>query len=127
MNFKLRALEGRYRTYHMYWERVLRQREEGSYSKDLFKAEMRERNTFEDKRSQTHEGKVEKGMKDLFNSYKSALEAQTGSSHNIDYKAFQRSLVQRARELKSKHAGKKLSFKVVVKDGKVALQARIKK
>lgn len=127
MNFKLKALEGRYRTYHMYWERVQRQREEGSYSKDVFKADMRERHHVEDRHSETREGQVEKGMKELFNSYKAALENQTGSKQNIDYKAFQRSLVNRARDLKAKHAGKKLSFKVVVKDGKVSLQARIKK
>lgn len=127
MNFKLRGLESRYRTYQMYWERTLKQREEGSYSKDVFKANMRERHQHEDRQAETVGGKAEKGIKDLFSSYKSALEKETGISQNIDYKAFQRSVIERAKELKAKHAGKKLSFKVVVKDGKVSLEARIKK
>lgn len=127
LSFRLRSLEGRYRTYHTYWERVLKQREAGAYSKDLFKADMRERHAKEDQHAQTAEGKVEKGMHDLFSSYKTALEKETGMKQNIDFKAFQRSLVSRARELKAKHAGKKISFKVVVQDGKVSLQARVKK
>ncbi|MBX7144854.1 MAG: hypothetical protein K1X79_10420 [Oligoflexia bacterium] len=127
LSFRLRALEGRYRTYHTYWERVQKQREAGAYSKDVFKADLRVRHAKEDQHAQTAEGKVERGMHDLFSSYKSALEKESGMKQNIDFKAFQRSLVSRARELKAKHAGKKISFKVVVQDGKVSLQARVKK
>ena len=41
--FRLRVLVQRYQTYATYWERVQKQKEEGTYSRDLFKAEMREK------------------------------------------------------------------------------------
>lgn len=127
MSFRLRSLESRYRTYNTYFERVLRQREEGSYQRDVFKADIRERHAYEDSRAQTAQGMAEKGMQSLFNSYKAALEKQTGMPQNVDFKAFQKSLLARAKDFKAKHAGKKVSFKVVVKDGKVSVQARVKK
>lgn len=126
MSFRLRSLEHRYRTFNTYFERVLRQREEGSYKRDVFKADFRERHAQEDKHAQTAQGAAEKGMQSLFNSYKAALEKQAGMPQNVDFKAFQKSLVARAKDFKAKHAGKKVSFKVVVKDGKVTVQARIK-
>ncbi len=126
MTFRLRSLESRYRTYNTYFERVLRQREDGSYRRDVFKADIRERNALEDRHAQTAQGTAERGMQSLYNSYKAALEKQTGMPQNVDFKAFQQSLLARAKDFKAKHAGKKVSFKVVVKDGKVSVQARVK-
>ena len=127
MSFRLRSLEGRYRTFNTYFERVLRQREEGSYKRDVFKADIRERNSMEDKHAQTAQGVAEKGMQTLFNSYKAALEKQTGIPQNVDFQAFQKSLVARAKDFKEKNAGKKVTFAVIVKNGKVTVQARVKK
>ena len=36
--FRMRALETRYGTLHTYWQRVLREKEDGTYSRDVFKA-----------------------------------------------------------------------------------------
>jgi hypothetical protein len=126
MSYRLKTLEGRYNTFNTYWQRVLKQREEGTYFRDVFRANLREKNALEDARSETAVGKAEKNMQNLFNSYKEALEKQTGAKQNIDYKAFQRSLVQRAKDFKEKSGARKLTFKVVVKDGKVVLQASAK-
>ncbi|MBN8547680.1 MAG: hypothetical protein J0M12_00045 [Deltaproteobacteria bacterium] len=126
MSFRLRTLENRYRTYNTYFERVLRQREEGSYKRDVFKADIRERHAVEDRHAQTAQGVAEKGMQTLFNSYKAALEKQTGMPQNIDFKAFQKSLLARAKDFKAKNAGKKVTFKVVLKNGKVTVQAHVK-
>src|SRR5262245_3607671 len=41
--FKLRQLVTRYQTYRTYWERVLKEREEGTYVRDVFKAELRQK------------------------------------------------------------------------------------
>ena len=126
MTFRLRSLENRYSTYNTYFERVLRQREEGSYKRDVFKADIRERHAHEDRHAQTAQGAAERGMQSLYNSYKAALEKQTGMPQNVDFKAFQQSLLARAKDFKAKHAGKKVTFKVVVKEGKVSVQARVK-
>ena len=126
LNYRLRALRNRYNSLDTYWQRVLKQREEGTYSKDVFKANLRERNAFEEARAETKAGKAEKGMSALFDSYCSALEKNGGRKPGVNFEDFQKSLINRARDFKARHAGKKLAFKVVVKDGKVTVQARVK-
>ena len=127
MSYRLKMLEVRYHTFNSYWQRVQREREAGTYSRDVFKANLREKIAHEEERSQTSVGAAERGMVNLFNSYKAELEKQGGQPLNLDYKSFQRSLIKRAKDLKEKSGVKKLSFKVVVKDGKVTIQAKAKK
>jgi len=126
LNFRMKTLEGRYSTFNTYWQRILKQREDGTYTKDVFKANLRERNALEDARSETASGKAEKSMQVLFNSYREALEKTTGQKQNLDYQAFQKSLVERAKEFKARHQDKKVTFKVVVKDGNVSIKAKVK-
>ena len=124
--YHLRAVEMRYGTLNTYWQRVLREREEGTYSRDVFKANVRERNALEDAKAETKKGAAERQMKALYDSYRDALEKQTGTKQKIDFDAFQKSLVQRAKDFKEKHGAKKLAFKVVVKEGKVSVLATTK-
>lgn len=124
MNYRMRALEQRYQTYNSYWQRVLREREEGTYAKDVYKANLREAQAEEEARSATRQGKAEKQMRDLFNAYKDAIEKQTGKAQTLDFKKFHQHLVQSAKELKKKTGNKKVSFSVVIQDGKVKLKAK---
>lgn len=126
MTYTLRTLESRYNTYNTYWQRTQRQRENGTYSRDVFKANMRERHQQEDREAQTTKGKAKGQMQELFKSYEAALEKQSGKKQNIDYAAFKQSLVKRAKEFQKKNGKQKLTFKVVVKDGKVSVQAKAK-
>lgn len=123
LNFKIRAVKTRYQTLATYWQRVFQARDAGTYSKDVFKANLREQAQYEEQRAQTGAGKTERAFKELFQSYQSALEQATGKAQKLDYSTFQKTILQRSRELKQKSGGKKVSFKVVVKDGKVTLQA----
>lgn len=127
MNYRLRTLEMRYNTYNTYWQRVLREREEGTYFKDVFKANLRELAAIEEQRAGTAEGAAEKGMRSLFDAYKGALEKNTGSKAHVEFDSFKASLIKRAKDFNNLHPGKKLSFKVVVKNGRVSLQATVRK
>lgn len=124
--YRLRMLEGRLNTLNTYWQRVLREREAGTYHKDVFKAQIREQKRVEEERAGTKEGKAERSLQGLFQSYKSALEKQTGKSQELNYDSFEKNLLKRAKDFKEQHPGKKVSFKVVVKDGKVTVQAKAK-
>lgn len=126
LQYRLRAIESRYNTYRTYWERVFRQREEGTYCKDVFRAEMRERHMLEDKMAQTEKGKAEKSFQAIFNAYKTALEKQVGQAQRLDYEAFKKNLLQRAKDFKVQTGCKKVGFAVVVKDGSVTVQAKAK-
>jgi hypothetical protein len=126
MNYRLRALESRHNTFNTYWQRVLKQKEDGTYVKDVFKAELREKMAAADARAQTPVGAAERGIQALFNTYRSELEKHTGQKHEVDFAAFQKSLLQRAKDFKEKHGVEKLTFKVVVKNGKVTVQVKAK-
>lgn len=39
--FRLKTLTTRFQTYKTYWEKVKKQREEGTYKRDIFKAKLR--------------------------------------------------------------------------------------
>lgn len=122
LSYRMKMLDSRYQTYHTYWQRTLKQREEGTYSKDVFKANMRDRFALEDARAQTSVGAAEKSFRALFNAYKQALEQNSGQSARLDFDAFQKNLIQRAKDFKEQTGAKKVSFKVVMKEGKVAVQ-----
>ena len=127
MNYKLKTLEGRYHTYNTYWQRVLREREDGVYVKDVFKANIREKNALEEARALTSIGLAEKGIKSLFETYKGALEQRAGKVATLNFDSFQDSLIKKAKAFKEKNGAEKLVFKVVVKDGKVLVKATAKK
>jgi hypothetical protein len=121
--FKLRSLESRYSTYNDYWRRVLLQKENGTYVKDAFKARMRERNVQENQVATTAQGVAAKQMQDLFSVYKNELERLTGKKQNVDFQQFKNALVQKAKAFQEQNKDKRLSFKVVVKEGKVSIKA----
>ena len=126
LNFRLRQIVNRFQSLVTYWRRVLNEREAGTYSRDVFKANLRERIAQEDARGQTAQGATEKRLQSLFQSYRDAIEKTTGKKLNIDFNNFRKSLVGRTRELKEKHPGKKISFKVSVNGGKVSLKANVR-
>jgi hypothetical protein len=123
MHFRLRTLKNRHQTFDTYFQRVLREREEGTYQRDLFKAALHEQNQKEAQRAQTSQGAAEQQFRDLFHSYRRALELHTGQKPNIDFDRFQKMLMTRAKDLKQKLGVKKLAFQIQVKDGKVTVRA----
>ncbi|HMO01691.1 MAG TPA: MXAN_5187 C-terminal domain-containing protein [Oligoflexia bacterium] len=125
-SFRLKTLDGRYHTYNTYWQRVLKEREAGTYSKDTFKADLREKTALEEQFALTAAGIAEGALKELYKSYKNALEKTSGNKQAIDYQSFQKSIINRAREFREKHPDRKMSFSVVVTKGKVSVKARLK-
>ena len=124
--FRLRSLEHRYQVFNDYWQRTLREKEEGRYSKDIFKAELREKNAKEDRLALTNKGKASKDVNHLYQSYKNELERLTGKKQNIDFDAFRRSLVEKAKVFKERSGAQRISFKVAVKNGKVTIVGKAK-
>ena len=82
--------------------------------------------TEEELRRASQNGAAERGMRQLFDSYETAIRKTGASTDNLHFEAFKRSIVKKAKELKSQYGVKKLNYKVVVRDGKVALKASAK-
>lgn len=124
--FRLRTVIHRYQTYSSYWERILKEREEGRFVRDLFKAEMRERSLEEAIRDQTQVGRADRGLKQLYSTYEEAIRKVGGSTDNLNFDAFKKNLIEKAKKMKEEHGVKKLHYKVQVKDGRVILKATTK-
>jgi len=101
-------LETRYQTLNSYWQRVLREKEEGTYSKDVFKANVRDKAKHEVLQARTSVGQASLAMQQLFSSYKETLERQTGRIQNLDFSSFQKVIAERAKEFKQQHQGQKV-------------------
>ena len=99
-NFRLNTLVYRFKTYATQWEKIAKQRERGTYYKDVYKANLREKALHREKRARSKEGQAEKGMKQLFNSYQSAMLAAGKSIDKLDYSQFKNSLMKRSQEIK---------------------------
>lgn len=121
--FRMRTLINRFQTYCTYWERVNKQREDGTYFRDVFKAEMREKIAKEMEDLATKVGASHKGIEQLYQTYESAIRKIGGDSQRINFDSFRATMLKTATELKKKHGATKVSYKVAVRDGKVILKA----
>jgi hypothetical protein len=124
--FRLRSITQRFQTYSTYWERVIKQREDGTYMKDVFKVELRERLQSELQNRNHLSNNAEKGIRGLYESYETALKNAGKKPDNLNYDIFKKSLLKKVKELKEQQGVKKIQYKVVIKDGKVLLKASAK-
>lgn len=121
--FRLRTLVSRYQTYHTYWTRVQKQREEGTYMKDVFKADLREKIVEEAKLDSSLAGAAEKGLRQLYSTYEKALKKTGNNAGNVNFDSFKKAMLKKAKALKAQHGSQKLQYKVIVKGGKVVIKA----
>jgi len=124
--FRLRMLVQRYQSYSTYWERVNKQRDEGKYFRDVFKAEMREKIEQDLAAQANKKGSAEKAFRELYSSYESAVRKTGGQAATLNYDAFKKSRLKKAKDVKEKHGVQKLHYKIVVKGGKVVVKASAK-
>lgn len=124
--FRLRTLIQRFQTFETYWERVQKQREDGTYSKDVFKAEVRQMQAEDQKRAASKQGAAEARLRDLFSSYQTALKNTGVAADKVNFDAFKRSIMTKARQLRETHGVTKLHYKIVTQGGKVVVKATTK-
>lgn len=123
LRFRLRTLVQRYATYATYWERVLKQREEGSYRRDVYKAEMREKLSAMKRARTSSKTKSEAPLRELFATYQDAMQRTGGATDQVTFDAFKKSLLEQARKLKEQ-GQEKIRYQVVVQNGKVVVKAK---
>lgn len=122
ISFHLRSIESRYQTYNTYWQRVLREKEEGRYRKDLFKSALREKNRYQEALAKTATGVAEQGMQDLFAAYKLAVSAVSADLVGVTFDRFKTSLIKTAQAFSEKNPGRGVRFKIVSHEGKVTIR-----
>jgi hypothetical protein len=123
-NFRLKNLVLRFQTLNTHWERVQKQKEDGTYIGDKFKAKARfEQMERERKRSEI-KGTKEEPIKQLFDSYKNAIEHSGLSSTNLDYDSFKKDIKSKQELLKNRRGLGTVSFRVESDNGRVCIKAR---
>jgi hypothetical protein len=124
--FRLRTIINRYHTYATYWERVLKQKEDGTYNKDLFKAELREKITEEMKVASSKTAKTEQSIKLLYKSVQSAMKSSGLKADQINYEKFRGAVEKKVSVLRAANPNARLAIKVAINNGRVSIKASAK-
>jgi hypothetical protein len=121
--YKLKTLINRYQTYSTYWERVIREREDGTYHRDLFKVNFRDELKEVRRKERSVVGKTDERVKQLYSAYEQALQSVGKNTDNLNYDRFRKQLVEQAKTLQKEHGSRKLQYAIVVSEGKVKIRA----
>ncbi|MCZ6783366.1 MAG: hypothetical protein O7G30_08665 [Proteobacteria bacterium] len=120
MRFKFNTLYSRFQCFKRQWDSILRQIEQGTYKRHLFRADLRDR-----ERSQLSATPAARptGGGDLFESYREAAASCGQNISALTREKLERVVRKQEAQLREKLGCEKVSFRVVVQDGKVKLKA----
>ncbi len=142
IKFKKDSVIAQYNSYNQYWNRILRQIEEGTYVRDVFKADYRDRIKMESSQPgvTTQQKSVEpkksaaqpddsgsKPLEDVFNNLVAMKKKLGESTANVTYDVLSSNLQKQTAAIKSKYNVSRVDFTVEEKDGKAIIKALPKK
>ena len=145
LKFRLQTLHARFLSYERLWQRSTREKEEGTYRRDLFKARMRAKGeatpaagsaTPEEARPAaaspkprpaagpaTFSGTSEPQLRALFDAYVDAKKRCKEDVSRLSYESLAKSVQKQVPELMTRFKAKSVEFRVEVKEGKAILKA----
>jgi len=129
VKFKKDNLIAQYNSYNLYWNKILRQIEDGTYSRDLFKIKLKDMGMTPPQRPKQEPptpspaGKFDSVFKELVSTKKRLGE----STNNLNYKTFEENLGKQSEAIKKKFKVSNVDFIVEEKGGKTVLKAVPKK
>jgi len=129
VRFRLESFVAKFQSYARYWARVLLEIEEGRYSRDRFKADMRVGKLKEEpgkagKLAQKASGpKLDQDIDKLFKEYMMARIECNQPTEGLTKEKIKESLEKSIPELQQRYKGKNIQFRVVVEGGKAKLKA----
>ena len=125
--FKFNSVNSRYQAYKRQWDNILRQMEAGTYKRDVFKANIRDKQRNAESAEKPAAGakgaRSKSAGSELFDSYVNAAQACGQKVAGLTPKKLQAVVDKQTKILQSKLGCKDISFRVVVQDGKVKLKA----
>lgn len=123
-NFRLKNLVLRFQTLNTHWERVQKQKEEGTYIGDKFKAQARLEHIEREKKRSAIKGTQEESIKQLYDSYKNAVENNGLNISNLSFENFKKDIESKKELLKQTTGSNSISFRVECTNGKVSIKAK---
>lgn len=124
LRFRFNNLRARYFSFRRHWDETVRKIEDGSYERNVFKANLHERERAE-RRGRGKPAAAEpapEGAASLFGEYLSARE-RCGLAGGVSAEQFERQLRAQEAAIREKTGCQAVRFRVVVEDGKAKLKA----
>ena len=126
--FRFNQLNSKYQMYRQYWGRIMRQIEAGTYKSDRFKAAIHDRDRFEGE-AHTPMGTVavppgSSPVDKLCDALTSARK-KTGEQADINRTKVARMVKLQTANIRKKHPGAKIRFRVVIENNRAKLKASV--
>jgi hypothetical protein len=127
LKFKINTLFAKLISFERMWDRTLREIEEGTYKRDVFKAKLRARDRDEalpSRRSAPAGPTIsDANLRRLYDTYLVARKRCGESTEGLSFDSLASRIRSQVPELMQKHKAKNIEFKVVIKGGKAILKA----
>lgn len=130
VRFQFQGLVGRFNVFDTYWTRILRQIEEGTYQRDLFKARLREpqqrppgaENASPPPAGDLGWGLREEELRKVYDEYIEARRFCGEPTEGLSYEKVRAALLREAPRIAEKARVDRVSFEVVLRQGKAVLK-----
>jgi hypothetical protein len=128
LKFRINTLFAKLISFERMWDRTLREIEDGTYKRDVFKAKMHMRGKVDTKKEKGAAPPAppeisEDHLRRLYDTYLVARKRCGEPVDGISYDAVANRIRAQVPQLMEKHKAKNIEFKVVIKGGKAILKA----
>jgi len=128
LKFRIQTMFAKLISHERMWDRTLREMEEGTYKRDVFKAKLRDA-----RRTGAAEPKAapapsspqlsDQMIRKLYDTYLVARQRTGESTSGLSYDAIASRIRAQVPELMARHKARNIEFKVVIKGGRAVLKA----
>ncbi len=126
LKFRYQQTVARYNSFSNYWDRILREIEEGRYKRDVFRANIHEKERSQPQFKEKKKKRVSQGqdaISQLFDKYVASKKQTQESTQGLSVEKFRQSLRTQVETIKKKTGAEKVRFQIKVEDGKTKLKA----
>jgi hypothetical protein len=126
LKFKINTLFAKLLSFERMWDRTLREIEEGTYKRDVFKAKLRSGDHDEPRTGPVKPAAPsisDANLRRLYDTYVVARKRCGESTDGLTFDSVASRIRSQVPELMQKHKAKNIEFKVVIKGGKAILKA----
>ena len=121
--FRFQQTVARYNVYTTYWDRVLREIEEGRYQRDVFRAKIHETARREPASSAPKKDSPRDMVAELFETYVAARKAAKEGVDGLTLEKFRKTVVTQVEVIRKKTGAPGVHFRVVTEGGKAKIKA----
>jgi len=127
LRFRIQTMFAKLLSFERMWDRTLREIEEGTYKRDVFKARLRdarrEKGGDQPARAAQAPQISEQMLRKLYDTYLVARQRTGESVAGLSYDSLASRIRSQVPELMKQHKARNIEFKVVIKGGKAVLKA----